>query len=419
MASGTGPLLWLVMKIDALLIKSGRLLRLSTARTASLLPGSSIHFGPPRKEAAVGSINDPSVLRRHQLLPERRSRRPIVDFADPPLDRDMLQPTESEIKEVFIAEIPQGRYWGRYHGYILDRNDTLLTDLSPTFTPNDKRHDGLEQPKLPPLKELKGVTAVINSLFAFNFHHWLLDTVPRFEWLRRAGWPLDKIDHFILPKRLMRHHLEILSLLGIDPAKAICSSPDLHVRSDLLLVPNVSQPLAQPGEYDYQPEGLRFVRELFLTNNPFLEKKHPSKILISREKADARRLVHAEQTTQALLAQGFEKVLMEDYPLLEQAAMFNQADCIVMPTGGNLANLVFCRPGTTVVELFGMNYCPTFSHAMMGEIGFRYYGLVGEKVSRPFPEARFGNEDIDLDPTRLDTIVRQALASMKPVATSR
>ena len=407
------------MKIDTLLIKSGRLLRMSTARTASLLPGSSITFGPPRKEAIAASIKDPTVLRRHPLLPGRRSRRPVVDFADPPLDQNMLQPLDAKIKEVYVAEIPEGRYWGRFHGYILDRNDTLLTDLSPTFTPENKRHDGLEQVKLPPLKELQGTTAVINSLYAFNFHHWLLDTVPRFEWLRRAGWSLDKIDHFILPKRLMRHHLEILQLLGIDPAKAICSTPELHVRSELLVVPNVSQPLAEPGEYDYPPEGLRFLRELFLTNNPFLEKKHPVKILISRERADARRLVHAEQTTRALLAQGFEKVLMEDYSLLEQAAMFHHADCIVMPTGGNLANLVFCRPGTAVVELFGMNYCPTFSHAMMGEIGFRYYGLVGEKVARPFPDARFGNEDIDLDPNRLDAVVRQALAGMQPAGSSQ
>ena len=404
---------WLLMKIDTLLLKSGRLLRMSTARTASLLPGTSIHFGPPRNEATATSITDPSVLRRHSILPNRSTHRPLMDYADPPIDEEMRRKKPATIKEVFVAEIPQGRYWGRYHGYILDRNDTLLTDLSPTFTPEKKRHDGLEQPKLPPLKELRGTVAVINSLFAHNFHHWLLDTVPRFEWIRRAGWSWEKIDYFIFPKSLLRHHQEILNLLKIDPAKVICSTADVHIQADLLLVPNFSQPLAEPGDYDYTPEGLQFVRDLFLTNNPFLGKKYPARILVSRERASARRLVHDEQTTRPLLEMGFEKVFLEDYSLQEQAAMFHQAECIVMPTGGNLANFVFCRPGTVAVELFGKNYYPTFSHAMMSEIGFRFYCLVGEKVSRPFPDARFANEDIDLNPERVHALVRQALTKLQ------
>jgi capsular polysaccharide biosynthesis protein len=325
----------------------------------------------------------------------------------------MSQPRKAEIKEVFVAELPQGRYWGRFHGYILDRNDTLLTDLSPTFTPAHKRHDGLDQLKLPPLRELRGTVAVINTLFSNNFHHWLLDTVPRFEWLRRTGWHWSKIDHFIFPKKLLRCDLDTLEVLGIDKSKVILSNPDLHVRADLLLAPCHSEPAALPLEYDYTPEGLRFVRELFLNHNPFLKKKHPTRILISRERAQARRLVQAERINRALLDQGFEKVLLEDHSFQEQAAFFHQADCIVMPTGGNLANLVFCRPGTVVIELFGPNYYPPFSYALMGEIGLRYYGLVAEKISRPHPEARLGNEDIDIDPDRLDEVVRQALAKFK------
>lgn len=321
----------------------------------------------------------------------------------------MSHPGTAKIKEIYVAEIPQGRYWGRFHGYIIDRHDTLLTDLSPTFTPPEHRHDALDQLKLPPLRELRGTVVVINTLFANNYHHWLLDTVPRFEWLRRAGCDWNKIDHFILPKKLWPHNLQTLALLGLDPAKVICSHPLLHIRAERLLVPGPSEPADHPLEYDYTPEGLRFVRELFLKGNPFLEQKHPKRILISRERAKGRRLVQAERINQALFEQGFEKVLLEDHSLQEQAAIFHQADCVVMPTGGNLANLVFCRPGTVVVELFGPNYCPPFSYALTGVIGLRYYGLVAEKVSRPTPEAREGNEDIDVDPDRLAEVVRQAL----------
>jgi capsular polysaccharide biosynthesis protein len=328
----------------------------------------------------------------------------------------MEQPRQADIKEIFVAELPQGRYWGRYHGYILDRNDTLLTDLSPTFTPANKHHDGLDQLKLPRLRELQGTVAVINTLFSNNFHHWLLDAVPRFEWLRRAGWDWSKIDHFIFPPKLSRCHLNTLEILGIDKSKVILSGPNMHVRADLLLAPCHSEPAALPLEYNYTPEGLQFVREIGLKDNPFLQQKYPRRLLISREKAQSRRLVQAERANRALFDQGFEKILLEDHSLQEQAALFHQADCIVMPTGGNLANFAFCRPGTVAIELFSPNYYPPFTYSLMDEIGLRYYGLVAEKVSRPHPEARGNDEDIDVDPDRLAEVVRQALAKFKAPA---
>jgi len=401
------------MGLKTKIIKTGRVLRASAARTAALLPGSSVHFGPPRREATTLSVSDRSALIRHPLLPARTFLRSVPEMADLPLGQWMRQPRLADIKEVFVAELPQGRYWGRHHGYVIDRNDTLLTDLSSTFTPQGQRHDGLDQLKLPPLRELRGTVAVINTFFADNFHHWLLDTVPRFEWLRRAGWPWSGIDHFIFSNKLLRFHLETLEILGIDKSKAICSHPKLHIRANLLLVPAQSEPAALPLEYNYTPEGLRFVREMGLNRNPFLQQNRPKRILISRERAQARRIVEAERTNRALFEQGFEKVLLEDHSLQEQAAFFHQADCIVMPTGGNLANLVFCRPGTVVIELFSRNYVPPFTYALMDELGLRYYGVVAEKVSRPHPQASDVNEDIDVDPDRLADIVRQALAKFK------
>lgn len=401
------------MKLKTSLIEIGRRLRSGAARMAALWPGSSINFGPPRRETTTASLNDPSALIKHPILPARTSLRSAMELADPPLDEWMRQPRPAEIKEIFVAELPQGRYWGRFHGYIVDRNDTLLTDLSPTFRPRDKRHDGLDQLKLPPLRELGGTVAVINTLFSSNFHHWLLDTLPRFEWLHRAGWNWDDIDHFIVSPELLRFHLETLEILGIDKCKVICSSPQLHVRADRLLAPCHSEPANAPLDYYYTPEGLRFAREIGLKNNPYLQQKYPRRIIISREKAKSRRLVQAERANQALFAQGFEKVLLEDYSLQEQAAFFHQADCIVMPTGGNLANFVFCRPGTVAIELFSRNYVPPFTYSLMDEIGLRYYGVVAEKVSRPHPGARGNDEDIDVDPDRLAEIVRNALAKFK------
>ena len=383
------------------------------ARIVALVPGSSISFGPPRREAISSSVNDPSALIRHAILPARTMPRTAMELADPPLGEWMRQPLPAEIKEVFVAELPQGRYWGRFHGYIVDRNDTLITDISPTFSPPGKRHDGLGQIKLPPLREIRGTVAVINTLFSSNFHHWLLDTLPRFEWLRRAGFPWDKIDHFIVSPELLRFHRDTLALLGIDEKKLIYSGPHLHIRANVLLAPCHSEPANAPLQYYYTPEGLRFAQEIGLKDNPFLQKNYPKRIIVSREKAKSRRLVQAERANALLFAQGFEKVLLEDYSLQEQAAFFYHAECVVMPTGGNLANFVFCRPGTIAVELFAQHYVPPFTYSLMDAIGLHYYAVVAEKISRPTPDARGSNEDIDVDPDRLSEIIHGALAKFK------
>jgi hypothetical protein len=404
------------MPLRNLPVVTARALRTVAARTASLLPGSSLRFGPPRRVATSDAITDNTVLIKHRIFPQRKSVRSVPDLCDPPLDELMARPRETEIKEIFVADLPDGRYWGRYHGYIVDRNDTLLTDLSPQTMAPGKRHDGLDQFKLPPLVELPGTAAVINTLYGSNFHHWLLDTLPHFDWLRRAGFKISDIDHFILPNELLRFHDETIDMLGLDRNKIISSHPQLHVRADRLLVPCHSEPSHNPGAFDYTPEGLAFVRDLVLKNNPCLKNRYPKRIIVSREKAFARRLVQAEKANRLLAEMGFEKVLLEDHSLHEQAAMFAQADCVIMPTGGNLANFVFCRPGAIAVELFSKNYVPPFTYAFMDTIGLHFYGVVTQTVSRPNPEARGNQEDIDVDPDRLAEIVRGALAKHQPPA---
>jgi capsular polysaccharide biosynthesis protein len=402
------------MKLKELSVDAVRGVQSYAGRIAGCLPGSSIHFGPPRRSASTTSLHDPSALIRHAIFPARTAMRSVPERADPPLSSCMDRPRQAEVKEVFVAELPRGRYWGRFNGYIIDGHDTLLTDLSPTFHSPGNRHDGLNQLKLPPVREVPGTVAVINTLFANNFHHWLLDAVPRFEWLRRAGFAWGEIDHFILPRKFLRYHAETMELLGIDKSKVISSSADLHVRADRLLAPSHSEPSNQPGEYNYTPEGLQFVRDLLLKKNPFRAHTYPKRILISRERASSRRIIQAERVHRLLAEQGFAKVLLEDHSLLEQAAMFEQANCIVMPTGGNLANFVFCGSGTMGVEIFSKSYVPPFTYAFMDQIGLRYYGLVAETDSLSTPDALINEGDIDFDPERLADIVRRALSSSHP-----
>lgn len=73
------------------------------------------------------------------------------------------------------------------------------------------------------------------------------------------------------------------------------------------------------------------------------------KIYVSRKKALTRRLVNAEKMMMAL--KGWETVVLEELSIKEQVQCFAEASHIVSPHGAGLTNLLWCEPGTKVVEI--------------------------------------------------------------------
>jgi capsular polysaccharide biosynthesis protein len=76
------------------------------------------------------------------------------------------------------------------------------------------------------------------------------------------------------------------------------------------------------------------------------------RLFISRSASRNRRLVNEEEIWAQLEPRGFEYVLAENLDFAEQVAMFANAEAVVAPHGAGLTNLVFCAPGTRVIELF-------------------------------------------------------------------
>lgn len=361
----------------------------AVASACRQLPGHSSQFGPPRRD--LQSTPDwcaslPAHESRESSFIHLRSgysvQREMPAHADPPIAGIFEKMACGRIKEQFVAVLCKGRYWGRCYGYIINNQDYLHRDLSPSFDDvasvriYPQRHDALTQIKLPPLVDVGGVVAVVNTLFSPNFHHWLLDCVPRFGLLKEAGWNLNNIDAFILPSPLARWHQEVLALLDIPSSKVISSHTRLHLRADRLVAPSFSEASRQPELFNYTPQGLAFVRDLFLSKPP---SNFPSleRIIVSREKAQSRRLFPADRIHKKLEALGFTKIFLEDYSLAQQAHLFNSAKTIIMPTGGGLANIAFCQAGAQVIELFDPSYLPAFSHVICQELGLEYHALVG------------------------------------------
>ena len=86
------------------------------------------------------------------------------------------------------------------------------------------------------------------SLWSVNFHHWLLDALPRLGVLEQAGRGNVPL---VVPKRLLRFQRESLALLGVDKSRLVPYRGN-HVAPDIAVWPS---PAAHIGNPD--PEGRR------------------------------------------------------------------------------------------------------------------------------------------------------------------
>ena len=100
-------------------------------------------------------------------------------------------------------------------------------------------------------------------------------------------------------------------------------------------------------------------------------------IYISRKKAPQRCLANELQVEAALESLRFDTLILEDMPLAEQIQRMRDARVIISPHGAGLANMLFCDPGTIILEFIPNDYqCNVFHH--MAEIcGHPYVPILG------------------------------------------
>src|SRR5690606_1411155 len=98
-------------------------------------------------------------------------------------------------------------------------------------------HFLLAKPQQPPgkLRRLKGTYALLNC-YGTTTYHWLLDCLPRYEVLRRAGYDMDAFDGFFLRHPKYKPHYKALELLGIPESKIVWCTKNSHYGCERLVV---------------------------------------------------------------------------------------------------------------------------------------------------------------------------------------
>ena len=309
------------------------------------------------------------------------------------LDRPLLEPFSGYMAEspaAFVAVIPNGRAWGdRAAGVVITRDNRLLADVS---NGGGKVALVFSVPELPPIYAIDGTVAFLSLQAGDYYYHWMLDVLPRLHLLRLSDISLDAIDFFVFNDIAKPFQQETLKILGIPQEKTIASQRRPHIQARRLVTTSIPTNIPKwSGRFMEGPPRwvCQFLRSEFLPlvqGNARYQKREksdkPERIYINRQQAGHRRLINETEVIRLLGQFGFVSVSLESLSVLEQVELLASARVVVAPHGGGLTNLVFCQPGTKVIEIFSHRYVSSCYWLTSNYLDLEYYYLVGEEPDR-------------------------------------
>jgi capsular polysaccharide biosynthesis protein len=126
----------------------------------------------------------------------------------------------------------------------------------------------------------------------------------------------------------------------------------------------------------------RYLRDRLLPSAAGQDNPYGERIYISRDDAPTRKLLNENEVLDSLAQRGFRKVTLAGMGIGQQQRIFQDTRFIVAPHGGGLTNLVFCKPGTAVVEMFPLAVNDTYFRLCI-EMGIDYYYVLTRKRDVP------------------------------------
>lgn len=294
--------------------------------------------------------SDPNEIRRlyKEIYPEH-----TLHLKEPkavePIHKAFTYPEVHQFPRCFAAFVPNGRVWGP-HAAVITPNNRLLNDVSLEWQAyhNPERHPIFQQGHLPPVSYTGGTIAPLAFVGAPSYYHWFFDVLPRIHLLRESGFQVDK---YVI-NTYYRFQLDTLAKMGITPDKIIETTGNhgFHLQADNIVVTSV------PNRSRYPKWVFNFLRGEFFENHPIQTSSDFERIYVSRDDAHYRKVVNEREVMDVLGRYGFRKVVLSHLSLQQKRNMFASARAVVSALGSGFVHLLFCNPGTKVIEFLPPNF---------------------------------------------------------------
>ena len=252
---------------------------------------------------------------------------------------------------------------------VVDEGGQLLADVSVEWGRKAEENWAFRRLLLPKPHPVNGRTLVLASTGGDTYFHWITDVLPRLGLARRGGYDPASFDWVLVNGLTHPFQEETLEHIGISKNRCLSfNKTELAYEMEEALLPSLP---GVPGVVP--PETVEFLQSTFPTKKIGAGRK----LFIGRGGAEHRALIQEGKIAAMLRERGFESVKCEKLSVQEQANIFGSAEVVVGAHGAALTNLVFCRPGTPVVELFSPAYVNPCYRDLCVAAGLRHAAVIG------------------------------------------
>ncbi|MEL7470030.1 MAG: glycosyltransferase 61 family protein [Pseudomonadota bacterium] len=204
---------------------------------------------------------------------------------------------------------------------------------------------------------------------ASNYYHWMGEQMPRLALLRKHT-DLSSIDNIVV---------FVKEPVSFIPASVKALFPEFkgnvqqvrghstHLDEAFFFVPHPLASRSESGDETPKPTGrlratwgslLDFSHHFDTQTDRLIAPKgdRPDIVVVSREKAPMRKWLNEQALLDRLEGADARKILSEDLDFMAQINVFHHARVVIAQHGAGLANILFCKPGTRVIEVTGRSH---------------------------------------------------------------
>ncbi len=230
-----------------------------------------------------------------------------------------------------------------------------------------------------------------------GYYHWIIDVLPKIALLQERHPDCDDFPFLVYPRTGTAYEAETLRMLGVPEDKLIDSRGYLSIQASRIAFSIL------PGWFEIQP-AVHLLRKRMIAHGTGGMGK-----MIYLTRAGRRRCLNEAELSKALTNRGFTVVPDTPRSVAEQIGIFHDAEVIVALHGAALTNLLWCKPGTRVIECFPEHYHPPYYRNLSVECGIDYNALPAE--APPADHWSAVSEDITVDLTELERLLDRMKAN--------
>jgi capsular polysaccharide biosynthesis protein len=300
---------------------------------------------------------------------------------------DFVKPTMTiQVPGDYVVSLKNGRVYSydASNMAIITSDNYLVAELSFQWEIQIDSHVPPEKNKVFRMKGLlkpKKFAGTVFSLLAGGgaktyYYHWMIDSIPKLGLLKQIG-RFDEVDYFLVPSNAKRFQKETLSHFGISEDKIILEDSVQHLQADRLILTSYTQ-----LQFHHPKWACDFLHSSFTL--PGNHKTRDKLVYVARGDAGVnRKVLNETELIDVLKEYGFAIRYLSHTTVTEEAEFFNLAKLVIGAHGSNLTNLVFCEPGTIVIELFPDKYVRHDMHDICNKMGLEYHYLLCPSEGEP------------------------------------